>query len=108
ARDVDALGRAETGLRAGLGQLFALAENYPALKASESFQHLQARISALENGIADRRELYNAAVNLNNIRIEQFPDVLVARAFDFQPFTLLEFVEEELRDHSIGALFGKG
>ncbi|MCK9563542.1 MAG: LemA family protein [Bacteroidales bacterium] len=108
ARDVDALGRAETGLRAGLGQLFALAENYPELKASESFQHLQARISALENGIADRRELYNAAVNLNNIRIEQFPDVLVARAFDFQPFTLLEFVEEELRDHSIGALFGKG
>lgn len=105
AHDVDALGRAETRLRAGLGQLFALAENYPELKASESFQHLQARISDLENGIADRRELYNAAVNLNNIRIEQFPDVLVARGFGFQPFTLLEFTEEELRDHAIGSLF---
>ncbi len=106
AQDIDALGRAETSLRAGLGQLFALAENYPDLKASETFQHLTARITALENGIADRRELYNAAVNLNNIRIEQFPDLVVARAFKFQPFTLLEFAEEELRDHSIKALFG--
>ena len=105
AQDIDALGRAETSLRAGLGQLFALAENYPQLKANESFQHLQARITDLENGIADRRELYNDAVNLNNIRIEQFPDLLVARAFSFGPFTLLEFAEEELRDPDIKALF---
>ena len=68
--DVKGVGRAETALRAGLGQLFALAENYPDLKASESFQHLQERITGLENGIADRRELYNAAVNINNVRIE--------------------------------------
>lgn len=105
SQDIDALGKAETSLRAGLGQLFALAENYPELKANDSFQHLQARISELENGIADRRELYNDAVNLNNIRIEQFPDLLVARAFSFKPFTLLEFSEEELQDHSIKTLF---
>ncbi|MEL0550140.1 LemA family protein, partial [Raoultella lignicola] len=61
--DVNALGKAESGLRAGLGQLFALAENYPQLKANESFQFLSQRISGLENGIADRRELYNEAVN---------------------------------------------
>src|SRR6056300_1598192 len=65
-QNMDALGKAETDLRSGLTKLFALAEAYPDLKANDSFQHLQARISDLENGIADRRELYNDAVNLNN------------------------------------------
>jgi len=104
--DVGALGRAESGLRAGLGQLFALAENYPELKANDSFQHLQQRISGLENGIADRRELYNEAVNLNNVRIEQFPDVLVARAFAFKPAQLLEFSDAEKADVDLKSLFG--
>jgi LemA protein len=104
--DVGALGRAESGLRAGLGQLFALAENYPQLKANESFQHLQQRISGLENAIADRRELYNEAVNLNNVRIEQFPDVLVARLFVFKAAELLEFSEAEKADVDLKALFG--
>jgi len=104
--DMGALGKAETGLRAGLGQLFALAENYPELKANESFQHLQQRITGLENGIADRRELYNEAVNLNNVRIEQFPDVLVARAFAFKAAALLEFSEGEKADVSLKSLFG--
>ena len=65
--DVGALGEAEGLLRVGLGQLFALAENYPELKANESFQHLQGRITGLENAIADRREFYNESVNVNNI-----------------------------------------
>lgn len=103
--DIKALGVAETGLRAGLGQLFALAENYPELKANESFQHLQQRISGLENGIADRRELYNEAVNLNNVRIEQFPDVLVARWFSFKAAELLQFSEAEKADVNLKALF---
>tara|TARA_A100001518_G_C1220720_1_gene64917 strand:- start:1094 stop:1666 length:573 start_codon:yes stop_codon:yes gene_type:complete len=103
--DVKGVGRAETALRAGLGQLFALAENYPDLKASESFQHLQERITGLENGIADRRELYNAAVNINNVRIEQFPEVLLARLFAFKPTTLLQFSDEEKADVDIRTLF---
>ncbi|HCO59677.1 MAG TPA: LemA family protein [Porticoccaceae bacterium] len=103
--DMGALGEAETQLRSGLGRLFALAENYPDLKADQSFQHLQSRISDLENGIADRRELYNDAVNLNNIRIEQFPDVLIARRFDFKAHELLEFSEEEIADVNMQALF---
>ena len=103
---MNALGKAETGLRAGLGQLFALAENYPELKANESFQHLQQRISGLENGIADRRELYNEAVNLNNVSIEQFPDVIVARAFAFKEAALLEFSEGEKADVDLKSLFG--
>src|SRR5690606_12616431 len=96
--DIDALGRAEEGLRAGLGRLFALAENYPELKANETFQHLQARISGLEHGIADRRETYNQAVNNNNVRIEQFPDVIVATLFGFRPLRLLKFSAAEKRD----------
>lgn len=104
-QDVGAVGRAEGVLRQGLGQLFALAENYPELKANESFQHLQQRISGLENAIADRRELYNEAVNLNNVRIEQFPDVIVARLFNFQAATLLQFSEAERADVDIKALF---
>ena len=103
--DVKQLGQAETALRSGLGQLFALAENYPALQANSSFQYLQQRISGLESGIADRRELYNAAVNINNVRIEQFPDVLVARMFAFQPAELLRFSEQEKADVDLRQLF---
>jgi LemA protein len=104
--DIGALGQAESGLRAGLGQLFALAENYPLLKANESFQFLQQRISGLENGIADRRELYNEAVNLNNVRIEQFPDVIIAGLFGFKAAELLEFSEAEKADVDLKSLFG--
>ncbi|TNE75927.1 MAG: LemA family protein [Gammaproteobacteria bacterium] len=103
--DLSALGIAESALRKGLGQLFALAENYPELKANESFRHLQSRITDLENGIADRRELYNDVVNQNNIRIEQFPDVLIANFFKFGPKELLEFSEEETADVDIKGLF---
>jgi LemA protein len=104
--DVPALGQAETQLRLGLGNLFAVAEAYPDLKANTQFQHLHDRITELENGIADRREYYNESVNLSNVRIEQFPDVLVARQFGFGPFELLEFSEEEKADVNIRELFG--
>lgn len=105
AQDISALGQAETGLRAGLGKLFALAENYPDLKANESFQFLQQRIASLESAIADRRELYNEAVNLNNVRIEQFPDVLIARWFGFKAAELLRFSDAETADINIRSLF---
>lgn len=105
AGDIKSLGQAESQLRLGLGQLFALAENYPDLKANDSFQHLQSRISGLENSIADRREFYNESVNANNIRIEQFPDVIIARMLGFKDFDLLEFSEEEKRDVDLKALF---
>ncbi len=105
--DIRQLGQAESQLRLGLGNLFALAENYPELKANQSYQQLQSRISQLENGIADRREVYNEAVNLNNVRIEQFPDVLVARLFNFRDFGLLEFNAEEIRDVNMQALFSR-
>ncbi|RKZ95520.1 MAG: LemA family protein, partial [Gammaproteobacteria bacterium] len=103
--DITALGQAEGALRLGLGGLFAVAEAYPDLKADETFQHLQARITGLENTIADRREFYNESVNNNNVRIEQFPDVIFARLFNFKAYALLEFAEQEKIDVNIGQLF---
>lgn len=103
--DVGALGPAETELRLGLGNLFAVAEDYPDLKANETFTHLQGRVTGLENAIADRREFYNESVNQNNIRIDQFPDVLLARMFNFRSKDLLVFSEEEVRDVDMNALF---
>ena len=105
SQDVPGLGLAEGALRMGLGQLFALAEDYPELRANENFQHLQGRISTLENTIADRREFYNESVNINNIGIETFPDLIVARLFGFGPRDLLEFVADEIADVSVKKLF---
>ena len=58
--------------------LFAVAENYPDLKANNNFLQLQKRISELEDMIADRREFFNDDVNTYNVRIQQFPDVIIA------------------------------
>jgi LemA protein len=105
AHDIGALGRAEGALRAGLGNLFAVAEAYPELKSNEQFMHLQGRISNLENAIADRREFYNESVNINNVRIEQFPDNLIANLFSFKIARLLEFASAEKTDVNVRALF---
>jgi LemA protein len=104
-QDVEALGKAEGMLRMGLGNIFAVAEAYPELKTNENFMQLQARITGLENGIADRRELYNESVNIYNVGIEQFPAVLIANMFAYQPKPLLEFAATEKADVDIKALF---
>jgi len=103
--DVPALGEAEGSLRMGLGQLFAVAEAYPELKSNEHFMQLQTRITSLENAIADRREMYNESVNVHNVRIEQFPDVLIARMFGYVEQPLLEFSSAEKADVNLKALF---
>lgn len=103
--DIGALGSAENMLRVGLGNLFAVVEDYPELKASEKFQHLQTRITHLENGIADRREYYNEAVKINNVRVEQFPEVIIAKFFKFKARDLLEFNAYEQQDIHISKLF---
>src|ERR1700689_1968861 len=103
--NVAAVGAAEQQLRAGVGRLFAVAESYPQLKSDETFKQLQGRITALEESIADRRELYNDQVNLNNIRVNVFPAVLVAQHFGFTTAHLLEFTADEKRDVDVGALF---
>lgn len=106
--DVAAPGNAKTRLRSALGRLFAAAEDYPELRANENFQHLATRVTGLENAIADRREFYNEAVNINNVRIEQFPEIIVATWFNFRPGRLLEFVEEGKQDVDLRRLFAAG
>jgi LemA protein len=103
--NVAAVGAAEQQLRSGMTRLFAVAESYPNLKSDETFKQLQVRITTLEESIADRRELYNDQVNLNNIRVKVFPDVLIAQQFGFVPAHLLEFADEEERDIDMAALF---
>jgi len=104
-QNIPQLGQAEGALRATVGNLFALAEAYPDLKTNQTFQQLQSRISGLENAIADRREFYNESVNVNNVRIEQFPDSIIAGMFSFKSAPLLEFQAEEKADVDVGKLF---
>lgn len=105
AGNVGAVGNAENSLRASIGNLFAVAENYPDLKTNETFRQLQARITGLESEIADRREFYNESVNINNVRIEQFPDSVLAGLFGFKAAELLQFGAAEKTDVDVGALF---
>jgi LemA protein len=98
ARSIEEKGQADAEVRGALDRLFAVAENYPQLKADQSFQMLQGRISELEDQIADRREFFNHSVNAQNVRIEQIPDVVVARLMGLGPRTLFEAREEERRD----------
>jgi LemA protein len=105
--NVNSVGAAEQELRAGLGGLYAVAERYPDLKANEGFRQLQARISGLETAIADRREVYNDSVNANNVRLQTFPDVLVANFGNFHPAKLLEFMSDQKSDVDVKALFAR-
>lgn len=105
SQDIGALGQAKAALRVGLGNIFAVAEAYPELKANENFMQLQNRITSLENGIGDRRELYNDAVNINNVQIEVFPASIIASLFDFGEKPLLEFSATEKADVDMKQLF---
>ncbi len=104
-QDVAGLGKAESVLSKSIGGLYAVAENYPDLKADQTFINLQQRITGLENQIADRREFYNDSVNNNNVRIQQFPDLIVANLFNFEQKDMLRFASEELKDVDVSARF---
>jgi LemA protein len=101
ARTVGERAEAENGLTRALGQMFAVAEAYPNLKADQSFLQLQARISELENQIADRREYYNDVVTTWNTRLQQIPDQYVAGWINAQPAELFKVDEADRRDVSI-------
>ena len=76
-------GQAEGVLTAAIGQLLAVAENYPQLKANENFRQLQSELEDLENKIAAARRFFNNAVAEYNAHIEQFPAVLLAGPLGF-------------------------
>jgi len=83
ARSVEGKAKASGELSNALKSFFAVAENYPKLKASENFLQLQEEISSTENKIAYSRQYYNDVVMVYNTRIEVFPQSLVASIFKF-------------------------
>jgi len=97
--------KAENMLQGALGSLFAVAEDYPELKANENFTQLQNRISALEEQIADRREFYNDSVNTYNIRINQIPYTIVANMMGYTDKELFKVSEREKQDVNISEQF---
>lgn len=87
--------KTSNALNKSLASIMVVSENYPELKANASFSALQSRVSELENHIADRRELYNDSINLYNIGINEFPDVLIAKSFGFKNKELLQITQTE-------------
>jgi len=94
---------AEKELSAGVGRLLAVAENYPDLKSSGNFLDLQRRITGLEEQIAHRREFYNDAVNINNVRMEQFPDRLLVGVAGLQRRPLFQASDQDRSDVDVDA-----
>ena len=90
--------QAENQIVGALGKLFAVAEQYPDLKANQEFLAIHSRISALESTIADRREFYNDSVNLYNIAIEQIPTLWVAQQVGYTARPLLTVVPSDRKD----------
>ena len=90
--------KAENQITSALSKLFAVAEQYPDLKANQEFLNVQQRISALESTIADRREFYNDSVNVYNIRIEQIPALWVAQQIGYKARPLLTVASADRED----------
>ena len=90
--------QADNMITGALRTLFAVAENYPDLKANTNFMQLQGRITGLEENIAGQRSRFNEDVNVFNIRIAQIPDVLVARFMNLQPHPLFEVAPADRQD----------
>ena len=90
--------QAENQIVGALGTLFAVAEQYPDLKANEEFVAIQQRISTLESTIADRREFYNDSVNLYNIAIQKIPTCWVAEEIGHATKPLLTIAPSDRKD----------
>jgi len=100
-RTINEKAQAENQIAGALGHLFAVAEQYPDLKANQQFSAIQQRISALESTIADRREFYNVSVNVYNIAIEQIPAVWVAQQTGYRSRPLLTVAAADRVDPSL-------
>lgn len=87
--------KADNMLKEGLKSLFAVAEDYPNLKASENFQKLQERLSKLEDKIAYARQFYNDIVYKLNTTVEKFPGNVFANIFHFEQRSMFEAEEGE-------------
>jgi len=100
--------QADLMLTGALRGLFAVAENYPQLKANENFLRLQNRISELEERIADRREFFNDDVNCYNTRIRQVPDVFIATMMALKPREFFKVSDEDRKLAEVGLVNERG
>ncbi|HEV8610137.1 MAG TPA: LemA family protein [Thermoanaerobaculia bacterium] len=98
ARGVAETAEKENALTQTLSRLFALAENYPNLKANESVRTLMEELTSTENKIGFARQYYNDVATRFNTAQQVFPDSLIAQAFKFQPVELFEITEPAERE----------
>lgn len=105
SREVAALGQAETQLRTGLVRLLTIAEGSPEIRGHDQFPRLRERLSALESAITESSATYNAGAQAHNARIEQFPDLVVARLFGFHPKAQMDLRADRMDEIKMNALY---
>jgi LemA protein len=97
AQTVPEQAQAENALTAAIGRLFAVAEAYPQLRATENFQQLQQQLTETEQKIAISRQVYNDTVLTYNNSIQTVPTNIIAGFFNFEPRTYFE-IEDPVRE----------
>jgi LemA protein len=97
AQTVPEQAQAENALTAAIGRLFAVAEAYPQLRATENFQQLQEQLSDTELKIAVSRQVFNDTVLTYNNAIQTVPTNIIAGMFHFEPRTFFE-IEDPVRE----------
>ena len=95
ANTVEETGKANNQLTGALKSLFAVAENYPELKANTNFQQLQSELTETEDKIAYSRQFYNDTVLMYNNKCQMFPSNIIANMFHFQEEEFFEAPEGE-------------
>ncbi|MBI4090998.1 MAG: LemA family protein [Candidatus Komeilibacteria bacterium] len=99
AEEAPTRAKAEDMLTGALKSLFAVAENYPDLKASGNFAKLQDELSDTENKIQAARRFYNGMVRDFNTKTQTFPNNMVAQSLNFKPFAYFEVTKESEREN---------
>ena len=97
AKTVEEKGKLNSSLTSSLKSIYAVAENYPDLKANENFLQLQLELKNTEDKIASSRNSYNSVVNDYNTKIEIIPSNIVASIFHFEKAELFKLEDEEAR-----------
>lgn len=95
AKDIEGKVKAGNELQQALKSIFAIAENYPQLKASENFKQLQDELAAIEDKVAYARQYYNDSILSYNNTVEKFPGAFFARLYGHKERKFLEIKEEE-------------
>jgi len=90
--------KAENMLSSTLKSLFAVVENYPELKASDNFKHLQEELTDTEDKVQAARRFYNGNVKELNVKVESFPSNIIAKMFNFKKMDLFELTAPEERE----------